>query len=49
MKIMQWWTNVSRYFWEAATRIFGPSDDDYPETGVQPFEGDLSEKSGREL
>ncbi|MBO0351253.1 isochorismate synthase [Phormidium pseudopriestleyi FRX01] len=25
---------------EAAARIFGPNDDKYPETGVQPFEGD---------
>jgi hypothetical protein len=24
----------------AVTRIFAPSDDDYPATGVQPFEGD---------
>ncbi|MBD2774238.1 hypothetical protein [Iningainema tapete] len=24
----------------AVTRIFGPTDDDYPKTGVQPFEGD---------
>ncbi len=25
---------------EAVGRIFSPSDDDYPETGVQPFSGD---------
>lgn len=24
----------------AITRIFTPTDDRYPETGVQPFEGD---------
>lgn len=23
-----------------AKRIFTPTDDDYPETGVQPYEGD---------
>ncbi|MGD1854353.1 MAG: hypothetical protein ACFB2W_08880 [Leptolyngbyaceae cyanobacterium] len=28
---------------DAAKRIFSPSDDDYPKTGVQPFEGDISE------
>ena len=28
---------------EAAKRIFSPRDDDYPETGVQPFEGDIPE------
>ncbi len=26
------------------SRIFRPRDDDYPETGVQPFEGELPEK-----
>ncbi|MEA5594057.1 hypothetical protein [Rivularia sp. UHCC 0363] len=25
------------------TRIFSPSDDDYPKSGVQPYEGDPSE------
>ena len=28
---------------EAAKRLFSPSDDDYPKTGVQPFEGDIPE------
>ena len=28
-----------RYVSEAALRIFRRSDDDYPNTGVQPFEG----------
>ena len=31
---------VISYILGAVTRIFGPSDDDYPKTGVQPFEGD---------
>ena len=30
---------------DAAKRVFSPSDDDYPETGVQPFEGDIPETS----
>ncbi|MGF1516634.1 MAG: hypothetical protein ACFCVB_02350 [Nodosilinea sp.] len=25
----------------AAGRLFSPSDDDYPKTGVQPFSGDV--------
>ena len=29
-----------RYISDGVARIFGPSDDNYPETGVQPFEGD---------
>ena len=28
---------------DAAKRIFSPDDDDYPKTGVQPFEGDIPE------
>ena len=27
---------------EAVLRIFSPTEDDYPETGVQPFSGDIS-------
>ncbi|NER81450.1 MAG: hypothetical protein F6K42_18160 [Leptolyngbya sp. SIO1D8] len=26
---------------KATGRIFSPSDDDYPKSGVQPFEGDI--------
>ena len=36
-----------RYMSEAVTRIFSPTDDQYPETGVQPFEGDLSAQNNR--
>lgn len=32
--------NISEYFSGALARIFGPTDDKYPPTGVQPFEGD---------
>ncbi len=32
--------NVTQYISEAVARIFSPSDDAYPVTGVQPFEGD---------
>ncbi len=32
--------NMVQYFAEAFARIFGPNDDQYPEIGVQPFEGD---------
>jgi hypothetical protein len=28
----------------AVARIFRPSDDDYPETGAQPYEGDIPDK-----
>lgn len=32
---------------KAAGRIFSPNDDDYPETGVQPFSGDISDQRPR--
>ncbi len=28
---------------EAAKRVFSPSDDNYPETGIQPFDDDIPE------
>jgi len=37
--------NAMRYVSEAAVRIFSPSDDNYPNSGVQPFEGTLSKSS----
>jgi hypothetical protein len=47
-KIMQSITEtiqrVVTYISGAATRIFRPTDDEYPPTGVQPFEGDSAEK-----
>lgn len=35
---------VVNYLSGAVSRIFGVRDDDYPATGVQPFEGDIPEK-----
>ncbi len=29
-----------KYVLAASARIFGPSDDEYPQVGVQPFDGD---------
>ncbi|MEL6249600.1 MAG: hypothetical protein AAFY78_11920 [Cyanobacteria bacterium J06648_16] len=34
---------MSNWILEAARRIFSASDDDYPATGPQPFEGDISD------
>lgn len=33
----------------AAGRIFSPSDDNYPATGAQPFEGDIPDARHRDL
>lgn len=35
---------VIYYISGAVSRIFSPRDDDYPATGVQPFEGDPPEE-----
>ncbi len=32
-------TGTLQYLWDGVKRIFTARDDDYPETGVQPFEG----------
>ncbi|MFB2980157.1 isochorismate synthase [Microseira sp. BLCC-F43] len=39
--------NISQYFSGALARIFGPTDDKYPPTGVQPFEGDPYKEGDR--
>jgi hypothetical protein len=35
---------VIQYILGAVSRIFSPTDDQYPATGVQPFEGEVSDK-----
>ncbi|MBD2163389.1 hypothetical protein H6G04_03115 [Calothrix membranacea FACHB-236] len=35
---------VIRYIYTGAARAFTPSNDNYPETGVQPYEGDPPEQ-----
>lgn len=35
---------VIRYIAGAVTKIFSPTDNNYPATGVQPYEGDLADK-----
>ena len=44
MAFFKIFNSVIQYFSEAVTRIFGPTDDSYPNLGVQPFDGEpLSE------
>ncbi|BAU06670.1 MULTISPECIES: hypothetical protein [Fischerella] len=35
---------VVRYIYGGVVRIFTPRDDNYPETGVQPFEGEIDKE-----
>jgi hypothetical protein len=45
MKLLDMVSKVAQYLIEAAGRIFGPREDDYPKTGVQPYTGDPSEET----
>jgi hypothetical protein len=40
MRISELVKNFVGYITEAFARIFGPNKDEYPEIGVQPFEGE---------
>jgi hypothetical protein len=40
MKIVEMVFSIVGYISEGVSRLFSPSDDAYPKTGVQPFEGD---------
>jgi hypothetical protein len=40
MKILQQLQQAFQNIWEAVIRIFSPREDDYPESGVQPYEGE---------
>lgn len=40
MKVSQMFDGLVQYFSDAIARIFSPSDDAYPEVGVQPFDGE---------
>ncbi|KAF3889942.1 MULTISPECIES: hypothetical protein [Nostocales] len=37
---------VTRYIVDAAVRVFGPRNDNYPEIGVHPFEGEIKKDKG---
>jgi hypothetical protein len=45
MKIITWMRNTAKYVLDGVSRLFKPTDDDYPKTGVQPFTGDPSNDS----
>ncbi len=40
MKIFQWLQDAVQSIWNDVSRLFQPTDDDYPKSGVQPFEGE---------
>ncbi|WP_072016411.1 isochorismate synthase [Neosynechococcus sphagnicola] len=47
MNISRMLDTTLQYLSGAMARIFGPTDDNYPATGVQPFEDKLRKRSRR--
>lgn len=43
MKILQWLQDTVQSLLKGVSRLFQPTDDDYPKSGVQPFEGETYE------
>ena len=44
MKIFQGLQNIFQYLADGVAKLFQPTNDDYPEIGVQPFEGESYDK-----
>lgn len=40
MKIFQWLQDTVQSIWNDVSGLFRPTNDDYPKSGVQPFEGE---------
>jgi hypothetical protein len=40
MKIFTWMQDTVQYLLNSVSRLFEPTDDNYPKTGVQPFSGE---------
>ncbi|MDY6785705.1 MAG: isochorismate synthase [Cyanobacteriota bacterium] len=43
----KWLKDTMQYLWNGAKRIFSPSDDDYPNTGVQPYKDEPLDEGKR--
>jgi hypothetical protein len=44
MKLFDMMASFIRSVFESAARLFGPNQDNYPATGVQPYTGDPAEE-----
>ncbi|MEM9922598.1 MAG: hypothetical protein AAF915_02390 [Cyanobacteria bacterium P01_D01_bin.50] len=44
MFISKMLTNIAQYISEGVVRIFSPTDDAYPNSGVQPFTGEIYQR-----
>jgi hypothetical protein len=45
MVVFKWLKDTVQFLWRGTIRLFSPSDDNYPETGIQPFEGEPYEEN----
>jgi hypothetical protein len=45
MKIFTWVQNTVQYLLKGVSRLFEPTDDNYPKTGVQPFSGEPGDEN----
>ena len=47
MKIWTWLQDNIQSILQGVSRLFSPTDDDYPKSGVQPFEGEPYDDKGQ--
>lgn len=47
MSVPKIFDNIVNFMSGAVSRIFGLDDDNYPNTGVQPYSGDRADKKHR--
>jgi len=45
MKLLQLIADGTKFVSEAVLKVFSPNRDNFPATGVQPFTGEIKEKS----
>ncbi len=43
MRVFTWLKDAVQFLFNGVSRLFKPTDDDYPKTGVQPFSGEPSD------
>ena len=47
MKFVQWLKDTCQYLFKGVSRLFSPTDDNYPKSGIQAFHGDIPKNSNQ--